>query len=142
MTTTRRRRWLWIAVQKLLLILVMFVAVAGVAEAATQRMLLLPGTHTIAGGGSTDIPARCLDFGSKTPGNGEKFTHLPVNMSSVQVSIAGGSPRSLQQAIDSGDVTVEGTGSHTSMRLRNLSADRDVTIGIAKTSVIAPDKSY
>jgi hypothetical protein len=141
-TTTRTSRWLANAAQKLLLTLLILVAVMGVADAATQRMLLLPGSFSIAGGGSREIPARCLDHGSSTPGDGENFRFVPARLSSVKVSIAGGASFPLQQAIDNGDVAVEGVGNHRRMRIRNLSTDREVKVDIAKTSVVAPNNSY
>ncbi len=124
----------------LFFLLLLVFSTAGLA--ATQRMLLLPGSVTVAGGGSGRVPARCLDSGSGAPVSGKGFSHAPSSVNSARVSIGGAPPIPLQDAIDQGRVRIEGDVEFSHLRVVNPNPDTELTITVDGASVIAPDKNY
>lgn len=107
-----------------------------------QRMLLVPGNVTIAGGGGGNIPARCLDLFSKTPRRDLAFQTALVGSANTQVRVGNGAPIPMQDAINRKLVALEGDGlSHEKLRVRNLTNEtlQIVTSGL---TILAPDNSY
>jgi hypothetical protein len=109
-----------------------------------QRMLLLSGTITLGGGGSGEIPSRCLDVFASTPERGLSYTSVATGLGSATVQVGSNPPIPLQQALKQGVLSLEGFDgkSHTKLRIKNLNPAQLVQIAISSPTIVSPDESY
>ncbi|EJT06369.1 hypothetical protein [Rhizobium sp. CCGE 510] len=123
----------------LFFIAIIFMQSCGDADAAAQRMLLLPdgGSITVGAGGTNKIHAMCLDSYRDNPQPEDQFSKAPGNLGSATVKVGGAPFIPLQEAIDKNILELHGDGSHGSVAVTSL-VSQPLTINIASTSVIAP----
>jgi len=109
-----------------------------------QRMLLLSGTITVGGGGSGEIPSRCLDVFASTPERGLSYTSVATGLGSATVRVGSNPPIPLQQALQQGILSLEGFDgkSHTKLRITNPNPAQSVQIDVSSPTIVAPDESY
>jgi hypothetical protein len=95
-------------------------------------MLMLPQVLGLAENDGAQISAFCLDHAGETPEDLSHFAAVPLGQAQVVIGVH---RYSLQQAIDAGKITLEGTGSFGSLRVVNHS-DRAMHVEI-KTPLVA-----
>ena len=132
-------------------IMLCIIVFAASAQADTfQRLLILPQTITIAGGGADVLRTHCLDEFAHAPPGGASYGYAPVDFGNATVTVGSGPPLTLQQAIDTRKVRVEGFGpgpngwgnKYDKIKIISLVPNAEVKISVLSPSVIAPDQGY
>jgi hypothetical protein len=111
------------------------------ADAATQRMFLPMQSFVIPPAGVKRAPAFCLDVKSDEPEKGATFTSVPTDIADISVN-ASGREMTLQEAINSKILRVQGNGGFHSLDFKSLDPSAKITVTIRKPSAILPDASY
>jgi hypothetical protein len=155
------------AVEALSIIMLCIIVFVASAEADTfQRLLILPQTITIAGGGADILHTHCLDRFAHAPPGGASYGYAPSDLGNATVTVGSGPTLTLQQAIDTKRIRVEGFGNgrysdslrylagssqmthlpssnqYQKIRIINLVPDVALKISIPSPSIIAPDNGY
>lgn len=109
-----------------------------------QRMLLLAGSVTVGGGGSGEIPTRCLDQFSHQPPTGLSYKSVPAGLGQATVRVGSNPPITLQRAIKQGIISLEGFDgvAYTKLRIKNRNPSQTLRVTVSTPTVILPDQGY
>jgi hypothetical protein len=104
-------------------------------------MVFAPQRLQIGPGMASEAEAFCLDFAGETPKARQVFKFAPGgDLGNVGVR-AGGQLYPLQQWINQGKISIEGTGGFESLKIVNHTSQA-ISLEVEKPSVVAPDTSY
>jgi hypothetical protein len=114
---------------------------AGDASARVQRMVFAPQRLQIAPGAASTAEAFCLDFAGEIPEAKQAFRYAPGgDLGNVSVR-AGGRLYPLQDWINHGKISIEGTGDFESLIIINHT-NQAISFEVDRPSVVARDTSY
>ena len=138
------------AVEALLVMLLMILFAASAQADTFQRLLILPQTITIAGGGTDILRTHCLDQFAHAPPGGMSYGYAPLDFGTATVTVGSGPPLTLQQAIDTKKIRLEGFGTgrysdeneYDKIKVISLVPGAEVKISVPTPSIIAPDQGY
>ncbi|WP_374309142.1 hypothetical protein [Methylocella sp.] len=142
------------AVESILTMLAVILFTSSVQAETFQRLLILPQTITIAGGGFDTLDTHCLDEFSHAPRGGATYAYAPSDLGSATVTVGSGPPLTLQQAIDAKKIRLEGFGNRgdngtlqfadrfDKIGIVSLVPNAEVKISVPSPSIIAPNQDY
>jgi peptidoglycan hydrolase-like protein with peptidoglycan-binding domain len=103
------------------ILLVLMIGMILEVDAQFQRMGIKRGTRlTILGNAKGKIPTYCMDYTLKAPTSGTSYKKILSNPGSAKVKFGSEVPKSLQSAIDAGEIIIEGVSMTFESIIKNL----------------------
>lgn len=120
----------------LLAAILILLASSSAFAAASQRLMLAAGCYVLRPGGAQEAIAYCLDESLPAPAAGVTLTAAPAEFVQTAVRVDGGTPITLQAALDARIVSLEGVGETPGVKFRNLTR-QTVEICITGPTVVS-----